>query len=171
MGPDFRIFHGTEMEIRTDGTLDYPDDVLAELDFVIGALHIGLNQSREQVTRRALAAIDNPHVNMLAHPTGRLLPERSGADLDMDAILYAASRTGTILEVNANPRRLDLRDAHVRRAIELGVRIAINTDAHHPDHFGFRHFGVATAQRGWAEARDVVNSWPLAQFAAFLQQG
>ncbi len=170
MGPDFRVFHGTEMEIRTDGTLDYPDDVLAELDFVTAALHTGLNQSREQVTRRALAAIDNPHVHMLAHPTGRLLPERPGADLDMDAVLYAASRTGTILEVNANPRRLDLRDVHVRRAIELGVRIAVNTDAHHPDHFGFRHFGVATAQRGWAESRDVVNTWPLAQFLALIQQ-
>ncbi len=171
MGPDFRIFHGTEMEIRTDGALDYPDDVLAELDFVTAALHIGLNQPREQVTRRALAAIDNPHVDMLAHPTGRLLPERPGADLDMEAILYAASRTGTILEINANPRRLDLRDVHVRRAIELGVRIAINTDAHHPDHFKFRHFGVATAQRGWAEAKDVVNTWSLARFTAHLQRG
>ena len=161
MGPDFRVLHGVEMEIRADGTLDYPDEVLAQLDFVIASLHVSLSQMREQVTQRALAAINNPHVDMLGHPTGRLLPERAGADLDMDAVLETAAATGTILEVNANPRRLDLRDVHVRRAIELGVKIAINSDAHHPDQFALLPYGVATAQRGWATAEDVVNTWPV----------
>lgn len=170
LGPDFRVFHGTEMEIRADGTLDYPDEVLAELDFVIASLHTSLSQPRAQVTARALAAIDNPHVDMLAHPTGRLLPDRPGADLDMDAVLFAASRTGTILEINAHPRRLDLRDSHVRRAVDLGVWLAINCDAHDEADFEMLHYGVATAQRGWATAANVVNTWPLARFLAYLRR-
>jgi DNA polymerase (family 10) len=168
LGPDFRVLHGTEMEIRADGTLDYPDEVLAELDFVIASLHTGLSQSREQATRRVLNAIENPHVDMIAHPTGRLLPDRAGADLDIDAVLAAAAETGTILEINAHPARLDLRDSHVRRAVELGVRIAINTDAHRPGEFDNRRYGVATAQRGWATAADVVNTWPLGDFLHFI---
>ena len=169
LGPDFRVLHGTEMEIRADGTLDYPDEVLAELDFVIASLHTGLSQSREQATRRVLNAIENPYVDMIAHPTGRLLPDRAGADLDMDAVLAAAAATGTILEINAHPARLDLRDTHVRRAVALGVRIAINTDAHRPEEFDNRGYGVATAQRGWATAADVVNTWPLDEFLALVQ--
>jgi DNA polymerase (family 10) len=168
LGPDFRVLHGTEMEIRADGTLDYPDEVLAELDFVIASLHTGLNQPREQATTRLLNAIRNPHVDMIAHPTGRLLPDRAGADLDIDAVLAAAAETGTILEINAHPARLDLRDSHVRRAVELGVRIAINTDAHRPGEFDNRRYGVATAQRGWATAADVVNTWPLGDFLHFI---
>ena len=168
MGPDFRILHGTEMEIKADGSLDYPDEVLAELDFVIASLHTGLSQSREQVTQRLLNALHNPHVDMIGHPTGRLIGERMGADLDMDLILTTAVRTHTILEVNANPHRLDLRDSHVRRALELGAKISINTDAHHPDHFDLRHYGVATAQRGWATTANVINAWPLEQFLAYL---
>jgi DNA polymerase (family 10) len=157
------------MEIKADGTLDFPDDVLAELDFVIASLHTSLSQPREQVTQRILNAINNPHVDMIAHPTGRLLPDRPGADLDMDAIFAAAVATDTILEINANPSRLDLRDAHVRRAIELGVKIAINCDAHHADQFDLLHYGVATAQRGWAEARHIVNTWTTAEFLAFIE--
>jgi DNA polymerase (family 10) len=168
MGPDFRILHGTEMEIKADGSLDYPDEVLAELDFVIASLHTSLSQPRAQVTQRLLNAINNPHVDMIAHPTGRLLPDRAGADLDMDAILLAAAATDTILEINANPNRLDLRDVHVRRAIELGVKISINCDAHHADQFDLLHYGVATAQRGWAEAQHIVNSWTTTELLAFI---
>ncbi len=168
LGPGFRVLHGTEMEIRADGTLDYPDEVLAELDFVIASLHTALSQPREQATARLLNAIRNPHVDMIAHPTGRLLPDRAGADLDMDAVLAAAAETGTILEINAHPARLDLRDSHVRRAVELGVRLAINTDAHRPGEFDNRRYGVATAQRGWATAADVVNTWPLDEFLRFI---
>jgi DNA polymerase (family 10) len=169
MGPDFRVLHGTEMEIKADGTLDYPDDLLAELDFVIASLHTSLSQPREQVTDRMLNAIWNPHVDMIAHPTGRLFPDRPGADLDMDMILESAVATGTILEINANPSRLDLRDIHVRRAVELGVKIAINTDAHHSDHFDFLHYGVATAQRGWAETDEIVNTWTAARLLQTLR--
>ncbi|MEZ4516812.1 MAG: PHP domain-containing protein [Chloroflexota bacterium] len=168
MGPDFRVLHGTEMEIRADGSLDFPDDVLSELDFVIASLHTSLSQPREQVTQRMLNAIENPHVDMIAHPTGRLLPDRPGADLDMDAIFAAAARTGTILEINAHWQRLDLRDVHVRRAVELGVKLAINTDAHRPGDFDNRHFGVATAQRGWATAADVVNTWSIEDLITYV---
>lgn len=168
MGPEFRVLHGTEMEIRADGSLDFPDEVLSELDFVIASLHVSLNQPREQATQRMLNAIENPHVDMIAHPTGRLLPDRPGADLDMDAILAAAARTGTLLEVNAHWQRLDLRDVHVRRAVELGVKLAINTDAHRVGDFDNRHYGVATAQRGWATAGDVVNTWSIDELLAYL---
>jgi DNA polymerase (family 10) len=170
MGADFHILHGTEMEIRADGTLDYPDEVLAELDFVIASLHVSLSQSREQVTERMLAALNNPHVDMVAHPSGRLIPDRMGADLDVERILEAAARTDTILEVNANPRRLDLRDSHVRRAMELGVKLSINTDAHHPAEFELLHYGVATAQRGWATAASVINTWPYEALIAHLKR-
>jgi DNA polymerase (family 10) len=105
---------------------------------------------------------------MIAHPTGRLIPDRAGADLDMDAIIAAAATTGTILEVNANPARLDLRDVHVRQAIDHGVKIAINTDAHSAGEFALRRFGVATAQRGWATAADVVNTWPLDELLGYI---
>lgn len=168
MGPDFRVLHGTEMEIRADGTLDYPDEVLEELDFVIASLHTALNQTREQVTQRLLNAINNPHVDMIGHPTGRLFPDRAGADLDMDAVISAAAKTGTILEINANPARLDLRDVHVRMAIDKGVRIAINTDAHRAEEFELLHYGVATAQRGWATAAEVVNTWPIERLLDYI---
>jgi DNA polymerase (family 10) len=168
MGPDFRILHGTEMEIRADGSLDFDDAVLARLDFVIASLHVSLNQPREQVMKRIMTALENPHVDMIGHPTGRLLPDRPGADLDMELVLQTAVATQTILEINANPHRLDLRDSHVRRAVELGVMLAINCDAHHVDHFELLHYGVATAQRGWATAKTVVNTWPLEKLLAFL---
>ena len=155
----FVLLHGSEVEILADGRLDYPDEVLAELDLVIASLHTSLRQSREKVTARLLAAIANPHVDIIAHPTGRLIGEREGADLDMDRVLEAAAESGVILEINANPQRLDLNDVHARRAIELGIPLAINTDAHHPDHFAFRNYGVGVARRAWATAEQVVNSW------------
>lgn len=168
MGNDFAILHGTEMEIRADGTLDFPDEVLEQLDFVIASLHVSLSQPREQVTERALAAIHNPHVDMLAHPTGRLLPDRIGADLDIEKVIQAAVDTGTILEINSNPQRLDLRDTHVRRAVELGALIAINTDAHRASELDFLHYGIAVAQRGWVTAERVVNTWSIEQLRKHL---
>lgn len=170
MGPDFRVLHGTEMEIRADGSLDFPDEVLAELDFVIASLHVSLNQPREQIMTRLMTALNNPHVDMIAHPTGRLLPDRPGADVDMETMLQTAVATHTIVEINANPSRLDLKDSHVRRAVDLGVKLAINTDAHHVDHFNLRHYGVATAQRGWATAQDIVNTWPVEKLLDFINQ-
>jgi DNA polymerase (family 10) len=141
------------------------------LDFVIASLHVSLRQPRQQVTARLLAAIHNPHVDMIGHPSGRLLPDRPAADLDMEEILKAAAETRTIVEINANPQRLDLRDVYVKRALELGVKLAINTDAHHGDHLTFMHYGVAVAQRGWATAADVVNTWSVDKLLEYRDQG
>ncbi len=160
LGSAFRLLAGAEVEIRADGSLDFPDEVLAELDVVVAALHSGLRQSREQVTSRVLGAIRNPYVDIIAHPTGRLIGEREAADLDMEAVFQAAAETGTALEVNSWPKRLDLRDAHVRRAIELGVMLSVGSDAHHGSGFSDLAYGVATARRGWATVADVVNVWP-----------
>ncbi|MEK7682973.1 MAG: DNA polymerase/3'-5' exonuclease PolX, partial [Chloroflexota bacterium] len=155
----FVLLQGSEVEILADGRLDYPDEVLAELDLVIASLHTSLRQPRAKVTARLLAAIENPHVDIIAHPTGRLIGEREGADLDMDRVLEAAARSGVILEINANPERLDLNDVYARRAIELGIPLAINTDAHRPEHMGFRRYGVGVARRAWVTSDSVVNCW------------
>ena len=167
--PGLRLLHGAELEVKADGSLDYPDELLAELDFVVASIHTGLRQERETLTRRALAAIRNPYVKLLAHPTGRLLTKRAGGDFDLEAIFKAAAETGTLLEINAAPERLDLSDAHVRRAIEVGVKLIINCDAHQPDEFDNLRFGVATAKRGWATAEDVANTRPVEAFVALLK--
>ena len=163
LGGKFRLLAGIEVEVRADGALDFPDEVLAEPDLVVAAVHSGLRQSREQFTARMLGAIHNPHVDVVAHPTGRLIGEREGADLDMEAVFRAAAETGTALEVNAHPSRLDLGDAHVRRAVELGVKLAINSDAHDASGFEVLPFGVATARRGWAQPADVINTRSVEQ--------
>ena len=163
MGKGFTLLQGAEVEILADGKLDYPDEVLAELDLVIASLHTSLRQSRERVTRRLMNAIQNPHVDLIAHPTGRLIGQREGADLDMESILQAAADHDVILEINANPERLDLNDVFARRALELGCRLAINTDAHRPEHLDFRHYGLGVARRAWATADHVVNCWTAAR--------
>jgi DNA polymerase (family 10) len=167
MGGTFRVLAGVEVEVRADGSLDFSDEALAELDLVVAAVHSGLRQDREQVTARMLSAIRNPHVDIIAHPTGRFIDEREGADLDMDTIFRAAAKAGTALEINAYPKRLDLRDAHVRRAIDLGVKLAISSDAHDVEGFHWLPFGVATARRGWARAADVVNTWDVEDLLAW----
>lgn len=164
-----RVLAGIEVEIRADGTLDYPDEVLAGLDIVVASLHTGLRTGRERTTRRLLSAIRNPHVDVIAHPTGRLLGRREGADLDMEAVLRAAAETGTALEINAHPDRLDLSDVHVARAVELGVKLAINSDAHDVRDLDHLIFGLATARRGWATADDVVNAWSLERLLAWAR--
>ena len=157
MGDTFRVLAGVEVEVRADGSLDLPDDVLAELELVVAAIHSSLRQDRAQVTARALAAVRHPHVDILAHPTGRLIGQREGADLDLEAVLRAAAETGTAIEVNGYPLRLDLDDVHVRRAVDLGVTLAISSDAHDVPALGWLRFGVATARRGWATPADVLN--------------
>ena len=168
MSPGFRVFQGTEMEIKADGTLDFPDDALAELDVVVASLHTGLQQPRAQVTQRLLNAINNPHVDIIGHPRGQLIPDREGADLDMDAVFTAAAQTGTILEINANPHRLDLDDTHARRAIELGVMLAIDTDSHTPADFEMLRYGIQTARRGWVQKANVINTLSTADFIAWM---
>lgn len=154
----FQLLAGIEVEVRSDGSLDLPADALAELDLVVASLHTGLRQPQEQFTERMVSAIRNPHVDIIAHPTGRLIGEREGANLDMEAVFRAAAETGTALEINAHPSRLDLRDVHVRRAVELGVKLVISSDAHSVEGFDVLRFGVGTARRGWATAADVLNT-------------
>ncbi len=163
------IFSGMEVDIRADGTLDMPDELLAELDFVIAAVHSGMTQSQEQMTGRIIKAIKNPNVDILAHPTCRLLPGREPVALDMESILQTAIKTGTIMEINAMPSRLDLKDTHAYRARELGVKLIINTDAHSTEHLGFMRFGIGVARRGWCEAKDILNASPLAELTAYLK--
>ncbi len=170
MGGTFRLLAGAEVEVLADGTLDFCDEVLAELDLVVAAVHTGLRQGREQFTARTLAAIRNPHVDIIAHPTGRLIGEREGADLDMEAIFRAAAETGTALEINAYFKRLDLCDVHVRRALELGVKLVINSDAHDVNRFAALPFGVATARRGWTTAADVINTWNVRRLLEWVAQ-
>ena len=166
----FRVFHGTEMEIKADGELDFPDDVIASLDFVVASLHVGLRQPREQITARLLNAIRNPHVDLIGHPRGQLIPDREGADLDMDAVFEAAKATGIALEINSSPERLDLEAQYARRAAEMGIPICIDTDAHATHELDQMRYGVMTARRGWVEARSVINTWTLAQFEAWIGQ-
>jgi DNA polymerase (family 10) len=166
-----RVLQGAEVEVRADGSLDFSDDVLASLDMVVAALHTGLRQERDKFTARMLAAIRHPHVDVIAHPSGRLIGERDGADLDWEAVLRAAAETRTILEINAHPSRLDLDDLHARRAIELGCKLAISTDAHEPDGLDVMFYGVAVARRAWATVEDVVNAWPLERLLSWRVEG
>ena len=154
----FRVLHGTEMDILGDGRLDFPDDVLKELDVVVASIHSGFNNTKEVMTARIVAAMRNPYVSIIGHPTGRILGEREGYQLDMEEVLQVAKETGTALEINAYPMRLDLEDKHVRRAKELGVMIAINTDTHAKLQFDFLSYGISVAQRGWLERGDVLNT-------------
>ena len=159
LGDRIHILQGAEVEIKSDGRLDFQDEVLADLDIVFASLHSGLRQPREKITERLISAMHNPHVDVIGHPTGRLYPDREPSDLDMDAVLRSAADTGVALEINAHPARLDLDDVHARRAIELDVKLSINTDAHTDSDMDLMHFGVSTARRAWVEAEDVINTW------------
>lgn len=169
LGDSIRLLQGCEVEIRADGELDFPDEVLAELDIVIAALHTSLRQPRQQVTERVLNALRNPHVDILAHPTGRMIPDREGADLDMEAVLDTALKHGVVLEINAHPARLDLEDIYARRAVQMGIRLAINTDAHSEHDFDMLQFGVSTARRGWIEPASVINTWKTGDLLNWLK--
>jgi DNA polymerase (family 10) len=176
MNLGIHVLQGSEVEIKANGSLDYPDEVLASLDIVLASLHTSLRQERDKVTQRALNAIRNPHVDIFAHPTGRLNFEagdsrkaREGADLDMEAVIAACQETGTILEINASPERLDLNDLNARRALDSGCLLVISTDAHNPSMFSNMHYGVATARRAWATADRVINTWPLEKLLRRMQ--
>jgi DNA polymerase (family 10) len=159
LGDSILLLQGCEVEIRADGSLDFPNEVLQKLDIVIASLHTGLRQPRERVTERMYNAICNPHVDIIAHPTGRIIPNREGADLDMEVIFRAAAEHKIALEINAHPSRLDLNDVHARRAVEMGIPLSVNTDAHSDLDMDLLHFGIATARRGWVEPRNVINTW------------
>ncbi len=170
LGDTIRLLQGAEVEIMADGRLDYPDEVLQRLDIVIASVHTSLRQPRQVVTERMLSAIRNPHVDLIAHPTGRMIPNREGADLDMDAVFAAAREHNTALEINAHPSRLDLDDVYARRAIEMGIRLSINTDAHSDTDLDLMYFGVATARRGWVTAEDVINTWETERVVKWLKK-
>jgi DNA polymerase (family X) len=165
-----KILTGVEVDIRANGDLDIPDKFLQELDIVIAAVHSSLGQSKKQMTERILAAIENPNVDILAHPTCRLFPNRDAVALDIEEIFKAAVRTKTILEINAMPSRLDLRDIHIYRARELGVMLAINTDVHTTEQLRFTRLGVGTARRGWCQATHILNTRRLAELGNYLKK-
>lgn len=169
IGDDILVLHGTEMDIKADGTMDFPDDVLAQLDFVIASLHVSLSQSREQITQRLLNAINNPHVDLIGHPFARQIPVRPPVEMDVDAVFDAAAKTGTALEINANPVRLDLDAQYARRAVELGIPLSINTDAHAEEHMDLMEYGVKTARRGWVTAECVLNTWSVDRFLNWIR--
>ncbi len=161
LGSRLRLLHGTEVEILADGSLDFPDDVLAAFDLVTASVHSSLRQPRERVTARMIAALRHPHVDIIGHLTGRMIGTRDPADLDLEAVFHAAAEQGVALEINAHPERLDLNEAHARRATELGCLLAVNTDAHRPEHFALREFGLGIARRAWVTRANVVNAWPV----------
>jgi DNA polymerase (family 10) len=154
----FRLLAGSEVDIRSDGNMDLPDDVLKKMEIVIASIHSGFRQSKEQITKRLVSAMKNPYVSIIAHPTGRLIGERDPYDVDMDEILKVAKETGTAIEINAYPLRLDLNDVYAKMAKEMGVPIVINTDTHITNQFDYMGYGVSIARRGWLEKKDVLNT-------------
>ncbi|GAP15436.1 DNA polymerase IV [Longilinea arvoryzae] len=169
MGDSLRLLQGAEVEIHADGSLDYEDEVLAELDVVVASLHSSLRQPREQITERLLRAMRNPNVDVIGHPSGRLLPNREGADLDWERVLAAARETGVALEINAHPARLDLDEVYARRAAEMGIPLSLNTDAHAPDQLDLIEYGISAARRAWLEPEQIINTWPPEKLLAWLQ--
>ncbi len=164
-----RVLCGTEMDIRADGSLDYPDEVLKDLDWVIGSVHSAMGQEPEKMTARIIKAMRNPHVTVIGHLTTRLIGQRPPVSADYEALFRAAAETGTALEINASPERLDLKDSHVYRARELGVPLVISTDAHMEESLDSMEYGVTVARRGWCEAKHIVNTMSMAEFISFLK--
>jgi len=155
-----KLLAGVEIDIRSDCTLDYPDEVLSKLDIVVASIHSGFRQSKEKITHRIVSAMKNPYVHIIAHPTGRLIGERDAYELDMDEILSTARQTGTVLEINAYPQRLDLNDVYVKRAKEMGIPLVISTDAHIEYQLDFIAYGIGMARRGWLDKSFVLNTLP-----------
>lgn len=167
---DFRVLAGIEVDILGSAKLDFPDEVLSELDLVIASIHSGFRQEPDRITERILAALENPHVDILAHPTGRILARREPYAFDLERVMRTAVRTGTALEINASPDRLDLNDQNTQRFIEMGGFLAINTDAHDCRRLDDMKYGVFTARRGWASPRQVINTWPTADLLEWLNR-
>lgn len=166
-----RILTGAEVNIRKDGTLDIRDDVLAQLDVVGIAVHSHFTMSRQEMTERIVRAMRNPHADILFHPTGRILLKREPYEVDIEEIIRVARETGTVLEIDAYPERLDLKDEHIRKAVEAGVKLVIDSDAHHVGHFRVLSYGIAQARRGWARREDILNTLPCEEFLAHLKDG
>ena len=168
--PDFRLYRGTEMDILPDGSLDFEDEVMKELDFVIASIHSSFSQPQEKIMERLHTAVKNPYVHMIAHPTGRIIGQRAGYDPDVPQLIEWAAEYGKILELNANPYRLDLATEYLQMAMEKNVPIAINTDAHAIEHLRFMEIGVKYAQKAWAKKELIVNTWNVNQFEEFIRR-
>ncbi len=165
-----RLLAGAEVNIRKDGTLDIRDDVLAQLDVVGIAVHSHFTMSRREMTERIVRAMRHPCADILFHPTGRILLKREPYDVDLEEIFRVAREMGTILEIDAYPERLDLKDEHIRKAIEAGVKLVIDSDAHHVSHFRVLSYGIAQARRGWARREDILNTLPCEEFLAYVRE-
>jgi DNA polymerase (family 10) len=169
--PKMTLLHGTELNIDPAGDVDWGPHFLEGFDVCVASVHSEFNQPQDQMTRRIIRACENPYVNIIGHPTARLIGRRAPIEFDLDAVFEAAARTGTALEVNSFPDRLDLRDEHVMWARRHGVKFAVDTDSHSTVHLPFMRYGVGTAQRGWLERDDVINTWPLDKLRRFLRKG
>jgi len=165
----FTILHGCETNILADGSVDIKDEVLEKLDYVIAGIHSGFKMERAKMTERIIRAMENPNIDIIAHPTGRLIKKRDECLIDFGKILRAARETNTILEINSYPERLDLKDSYIRRAKETGVKMVINTDSHHKDQLRFIEYGIAQARRGWAEKKDIINTQPLDRLLKYFK--
>ena len=170
LGNTILLLQGSEVEIRADGSLDYPDNVLGELDIVVASLHTSLRQERKVITPRLLNAIRNPQVDVIGHPSGRLMPEREGADLDWEQVFAAAKESGVALEIDSHPSRLDLDEVNARRAAELGIPLAVDTDAHAPDQLDLMEYGVSVARRAWVGPESIINTWDKDRLLAWLKR-
>ena len=166
----FRILQGCEANILNDGSIDISDEALSKLDFVIAGIHSSFKMEKERITERMIRAMKNPHVDIISHPTGRILKRRDEYQIDFDKILRTAKETGTILEINSYPERLDLNDKNIRQAKEAGVKMVINTDSHHVDQLRFIEYGISQAKRGWAEKEDIINTQPLEKLLKYFKQ-
>ena len=168
---EMELLHGTELNIAPDGSVDWDDDFLAGFDLCVASVHSHFDQPRAEMTRRFIAACENPRVNVIGHPTTRRIGRRPPVDVDFGELFRACARTGTALEINASPQRLDLPSDHIRAARDAGVKFAIDSDAHSTADLGNMPYGVGTAQRGWLTPDDVINTWPLDKLRAFLAKG
>jgi DNA polymerase (family 10) len=166
--PRITILKGLEVDILADGSLDLSDAMLKRLDVVIVSIHSRFQLPKEAQTRRVLKALQHPEVNIFAHPTARLINRRDPVELDMEEVLKVAAEHGVAVEVNAQPERLDLNDIHIKRALELGCKLTINTDAHSTQDLQFMRYGVDQARRGWAQKEDVINTYTLKKLESFL---
>ncbi len=168
-GKNFRVLKGCEANIMADGSIDITDEALAELDFVVAGVHSHFKQSREEMTRRIRTAMHNPHVDIIAHPTGRILKRREEYEVAVDDLLKAAQETGTILEINSYPERLDLSDVNILAAKQAGIKMVISTDTHNVDQLHLMSFGISQARRGWAEKKDIINAWPVEELLKMMK--
>jgi DNA polymerase (family 10) len=165
-----RLLHGTELNIGPEGDVDWPDEFLQGFDICVASVHSHFNLGRKAMTRRIVRACENPHINVIGHPTTRLIGKRPGIDADLDEVFAACARTGTALEINAQPDRLDLGDEDILRARSHGAKFAIATDAHSIPQLGYLRYGIGTAQRGWLTPDEVINTWPLRRLRRFLRK-